>query len=155
MARELSAGGVVLRPGPGGVEVLLGEQTDWNSGESTVRLPKGHLEPGESTETAAVREVREETGRRATIRSALRDVHYSYENRRTGDRIEKTVVFFLMDDCGEDPSPRDDEMERVFWVPLDEARAQLSFESERSVIAEALERLGTAHEPQHSDRRSR
>src|SRR5688500_17848393 len=52
-----SAGGVVVRAHDGVPHVLLIRDPYQNWG-----LPKGHLEPGEDSQSAAVREVREETG---------------------------------------------------------------------------------------------
>ena len=100
---EVSAGGVVYRRRSGRIEILLGEQTDWNTRERTVRLPKGHREPGEALEAAALREVREETGRRATLTLRLEEVRYGYTNRRTGRAIHKRVVFYLMEDVDLSP----------------------------------------------------
>ena len=64
---ELSEGGVVTRrgvavPDGAGLEVLIADQLDGNTGQRTMRLPKGHLEPGETLEEAALREAHEEIG---------------------------------------------------------------------------------------------
>ena len=55
--RETSAGGVVYRLHDGHALFLLIRDSYQNWG-----FPKGHLESGERSEDAAVREVREETG---------------------------------------------------------------------------------------------
>ncbi len=57
-----SAGGVVIREADGYVLVLLRPGRLGPKGRPEVRLPKGHIEPGESPEQAALREVREEAG---------------------------------------------------------------------------------------------
>lgn len=130
-----------MRPdNPGGWHVLLGEQRDRNRDGVTVRLPKGHLDPGETAEDAAVREVLEETGYRAVIRLALSDVVYEYYEKRHQRVVSKRVHFFLMDDAG-DSGERDDEMTRVFWCEIGEAQQQLTFEAERSVVAQAIQIL--------------
>lgn len=140
----MSAGGVVVRPvegsDPARWSVLLGEQPDRNRGESTVRLPKGHLDPGETNEQAAVREVLEETGHHAVIRLALTDIVYEYYEKKTQRLISKRVHFYLMDDAG-DSGERDDEMSRVFWCDIESASDQLTFEAERTVVAQAIEVL--------------
>jgi 8-oxo-dGTP pyrophosphatase MutT (NUDIX family) len=57
-ARELSAGGVVVR----GEEIVVIVPTRRASdGSRVVALPKGHIDPGENALQAATREVREET----------------------------------------------------------------------------------------------
>ena len=63
------AGGVVVRDG----RVLLVHRArydDWS-------LPKGKLEPGETWEDAALREVREETGVRCALGEFLGSSHYA------------------------------------------------------------------------------
>jgi len=74
---EFSAGGVVVAEHDGRLEVALASRRT-RSGELAWGLPKGLVEPGEEPEAAAVREVREETGLEATIRSFLGDANYTY-----------------------------------------------------------------------------
>jgi 8-oxo-dGTP pyrophosphatase MutT (NUDIX family) len=134
---EVAAGGVVWRLGPSGPEVAIAEQRDRNRGDRTVRLPKGKAEIGESLEETAVREVREETGLGAEIVQPLREVRYRYFEAREGQHVDKRVHFYLMRHTGGVPAPRDGEMERVYWVPLERASRELTFETERAVVAEA------------------
>ena len=137
--RETSAGGVVIRRGARGIEVALGEQRDRLSGAATVRLPKGKPEPGESLEATALREVSEETGLSARIVEPLEAVHYVY--REGGREVEKTVHFFLMELVDAAVGGTDGELARVFWEPLADAEARLSFETERRALAGARARL--------------
>lgn len=138
---QQSAGGVLYRRQGQTVEVLIGHQRDWNTDEPTVRLPKGHVEPGETLEQAAVREVREETGRLAELGAVLEESAYEFTNRETGERIAKRVRYYLLEDRGAAPEPRDDEMLRVEWLPLDAAARALTFENERSVVRLAARAL--------------
>jgi len=141
----VAAGGVVFRRAGGRVVYLVGEQVDWRTHEHTVRLPKGHVDPGESLEVAALREVAEETGRLARIESPLGEHRYSFDApprpHRPGGRIHKRVVFFLMEDLGESGGPREEEMERVLWVHADEACRRLTFENEQAMIRRAQAHL--------------
>jgi 8-oxo-dGTP pyrophosphatase MutT (NUDIX family) len=129
-----SAGGVMIRHSPEGLEVLLASRRT-RRGELVWGLPKGLVEEGESSEEAALREVREETGHSGTIREPLGEVSYWFV--WDGERIRKTVHFFLMDDSGEPPGERDQEMEEVRWFPLAEAADIAGFKSEKQILRKA------------------
>jgi 8-oxo-dGTP pyrophosphatase MutT (NUDIX family) len=137
--REISAGGVVFRHYRGRLEVSVGEQRDRLTGDGRTRLPKGGVEAGETPEQAAVREVEEETGLVAKPVAPLETVDYTY--LEAGVQVSKQVHFFLMELVHEEPRPRDGELERVYWCPIDEAAVHLSFETERRVLRRARERL--------------
>jgi 8-oxo-dGTP pyrophosphatase MutT (NUDIX family) len=134
--RQVSAGGVLVREGPHGPEVLLASRRT-RRGDLVWGLPKGLVEEGESPEEAAVREVREETGHRGTVRAPLGDISYWFVWE--GTRIRKTVHFFLMDADDEPPGPRDREMEEVRWFALEEAADVAGFDSEKEVIQKATQ----------------
>lgn len=120
------------------LEVALGEQRDRLTGERGVRLPKGHLDPGETPEQAALREVAEETGLEARLVAPLGSVSYRY--REGAGEVDKHVHFFLMEWVGGEPAG-DGELDRVFWCPLESAERELRFATERAVLARARERL--------------
>jgi 8-oxo-dGTP pyrophosphatase MutT (NUDIX family) len=133
-SRQVSAGGVLLRPGPKGAEVLLAARRT-RRGEVVWGLPKGLVEKGESFEEAAVREVREETGFEGVITAPLGSVSYWFVWE--GTRISKTVHFFQMELTGGDAAFRDMEMEDVDWFPLATAADSVAFTSEREIIRKA------------------
>jgi len=138
---ELSAGGVVYRRTGHGVEYLVGEQIDWRTKARTVRLPKGHLDEGETLEQAALREVEEETGRIARVETLLGEHRYAFDapahHGRPSGHIEKRVVFYLMEDQGAHAGGRDEEMERILWLDAEAARTRLTFENEQALIHRA------------------
>lgn len=140
-----AAGGVVYRRGADGIEFLVGEQIDWRTHDRNLRLPKGHVDPDEDLEEAALREVAEETGRRARIDGLLGEHRYAFDapphKKRPGGHIEKRVVFFLMEDLGPADAPKDDEMERILWLGVEAARQGLTFANEQEMIRLAEERL--------------
>jgi 8-oxo-dGTP pyrophosphatase MutT (NUDIX family) len=108
-------------------------------GELAWGLAKGGIEAGESSEEAAVREVREETGIEAEIEASLGETRYFYVWEDV--RIRKTVHFFLMRATGGEPSDRDDEMEDVQWFPLERALKRAAYRGEREVLGRAAEIL--------------
>jgi len=137
--REVSAGGVVYRGTGEDIEVVLASRRT-RRGDLAWGLAKGGIEPGESREDAAVREVREETGLDATIEADLGDTKYIYVWEDV--RIRKRVHFFLMRHVGGDVDDRDDEMEEIRWFPLERALKRAAYRGEREVLARAAELLG-------------
>ncbi len=102
-------------------------------------LPKGGIEPAETPEEAALREVREETGLVGRIEDSLGDIRYAYV--WDGVRIRKRVHFFLVRATGGRLADHDEEMEDVRWFPLDRAMGVAAYEGEREVLRRAAERL--------------
>ena len=146
--RELSAGGLTWRrEGDGSVSVVLVRP----AGRKTWVLPKGHVEPGETVEAAARREVREESGLTVGKIQPLGEISYVYSAReRSGavlTRIFKRVHFFLMEHTGGDPAAHDSEIAEVAWMTLAQARLRASHESEQQLIAKAADMLGVSGEP--------
>jgi 8-oxo-dGTP pyrophosphatase MutT (NUDIX family) len=135
--REVSAGGVVVRDRSCVVIVPVRRAAD---GRKVLSLPKGHVDPGETPEDTAVREVREEAGVEATLREKLGDVRYFY--MRGGRRIAKVVSFYLLDYAAGEVEDHDTEVEVARWMPLAEAVRALTYRGERDMASRALERLG-------------
>jgi mutator protein MutT len=131
--QERSAGGVVVR----GEEALVIVPTRRGAnGQRVLGLPKGHVDPGETPEQAATREVREETGIEAELVEKLGDVRYFYQ--RGGRRIFKRVTFYLFAFRSGSTEDHDDEVEEVRWMGLAEAAQALSYDGEREMAARAL-----------------
>ncbi|MGH2721091.1 MAG: NUDIX hydrolase [Actinomycetota bacterium] len=128
-----AAGGVVLRGGgpqddPGGMEFAVVHRAkygDWS-------LPKGKLEPGESEEAGALREVAEETGLACRLVRRLDTVEY---RDRQGRR--KVVAYWLMEVAGGELRP-DHEIDRVAWVRVAEAPQHLSYPRDAAVVQRAF-----------------
>ena len=135
---EVSAGGVVYRDGEEGIELALAARRT-RRGELAWGLPKGMLEPDETEEQAAVREVLEETGLVAVVEHDLGDIRYFYVWE--GVRVRKRVRFFLMRATGGDVSNHDTEMEDVRWFSLQAARRRATYKGEREMIERAAGRL--------------
>ena len=128
---ERSAGGLVLKREDGVYYGLL-------IGRSTPRiwsLPKGHVEPNETIEVAAVREVREETAIDAAIIEKLSDIRYWFYSNKV--KHSKVVHFFLMRYVGGTPKPQAGEVDEAVWIPLDETLAVLTHLNERRLVGMA------------------
>ena len=140
--KEVSSGGVVFRNLRGRQVVALCRR--W--GGSAWCLPKGKIEPGETREEAALREVLEETGVRAGILSRLGEIRYRFRRERARGRraeISKRVTFYLMERIDGNISNHDDEVEEVRWFPIPEVLRRATFPSERTIIAKAAGILKT------------
>jgi 8-oxo-dGTP diphosphatase len=127
---QFSAGGLVLDDAG---NVLLIRARDLRN-RPVWTLPKGALAQGESSEQAALREVREETGYRCEVVRELDVVTYWFQ--REGDRIRKTVRWFLMRPV-EKAGEHDHEVDEVRWVPLLDADRLLRYDSDRRLVAGA------------------
>ena len=138
---ERSAGGVVYRGKGDGLEVALAARRT-RRGDLAWGLAKGQIEPDEDPAEAAVREVREETGLEAEIEDDLGEISYFFVWE--GERVRKSVRFYLMRATGGDVSRHDFEMEDVRWFPLGDALRTASFKTEREVLERAAERLRDA-----------
>jgi len=159
MEREFSAGGVVLRKMRGRWFLAVIEphmtrpkksagkpaKTETTS-PAVIALPKGMIDAGEKPEQTALREVEEETGVRAELIAKLADIKYVYV-RSWGNkaRVFKIVSFFLLQyrsgKLGNISPEMRVEVQRAFWIPLDDAASLLSYKGEREVIAAAQKYL--------------
>ncbi|MCY1021641.1 NUDIX hydrolase [Pyxidicoccus sp. MSG2] len=135
MPREASAGGVVIRESAGTWEVAVIRP----HGRPLWALPKGHVDPGESPEQTATREVHEETGLTVTLIAPLGEIRYVYQFR--GQRIFKRVHFFLFryqaGALGPLPGPRV-EVDEVRWVPVTQLVPLLGYKGEKAVASRAV-----------------
>ena len=102
-------------------------------------LPKGHVERGETTEQAAVREVAEETGIDGRITARLGSVDYTFTVE--GRRVHKRVHHYLMEAIGGELSDEDVEVTEVAWVPLQELDERLAYAGERRLVRKATDLL--------------
>jgi bis(5'-nucleosidyl)-tetraphosphatase len=132
---ELASGAVVVQRENGRVCLL------YHRAEARWALPKGHVDPGESLATTALREVREESGlSQVELVGEVADVHYRFYDAGRGVNVYKTSVYFLglTSETALTPEPI---FERAEWVDLDEATRRVPFETDRAVLTAASRRL--------------
>jgi 8-oxo-dGTP pyrophosphatase MutT (NUDIX family) len=119
----LAAGGLLVRDDGRVAVVHRPRYDDWS-------LPKGKLDPGESFETGALREVWEETGVRGRICGELDPVMYVDRKGR-----DKLVRWFRMDvaDDVEDFVPND-EVDELRWLTPAEALDLVDYPHDRALL---------------------
>ena len=125
-AEVKAAGGVVWRRGSEGVEVALVHRPrydDWS-------FPKGKLDPGESWEEAALREVEEEIGLRCRLGHELPPTAYADNRGRS-----KVVRYWMMEPLDGEFVPSG-EVDVMRWVGVDDARSLLTYDHDRELLRE-------------------
>ena len=135
---EVSAGGFVVSKSDSSLVALMARFN--RGGKLEWCIPKGHLEPGETSEQAAQREVFEETGLKADISKYLGEVNYTFNQK--GRNVSKVVHVYLMSHVSGELSMEHDpnhEASELAWVKLDELINRLSHSSEKRIAQKALE----------------
>jgi 8-oxo-dGTP pyrophosphatase MutT (NUDIX family) len=136
---QISAGGVAFRKRAGKLEVALisvGDANRW-------QLPKGVVDKGESTEDAAVREVREEAGIDTNVVDRIDKVEYWYFAKENGNRVRyhKYVYFYLLRYKSGDVAEHDDEVNEAQWFEIGEAVRRLAFATEKKIVQRAAQMI--------------
>ncbi|MFC1632123.1 NUDIX hydrolase [Candidatus Omnitrophota bacterium] len=131
--REFSAGGIVVRKKGRTLEVLLIKDAygHWS-------WPKGHIDQGESSKDAAIREIREEVGLSGlAILDKVGRINYFY--RLKGDLIFKTVFFFLAE-TGNDQKlkAQKSEIQAARWFKASLALKTLKYKGTKELLEKAI-----------------
>jgi 8-oxo-dGTP pyrophosphatase MutT (NUDIX family) len=139
---EVSSGGVVFRRSADGVEIcVVYDGRYWG-------FPKGLIEPGETPEVAALREIAEETGiapEVLVLTAALPLTEYVYRRRDSGALIFKRVHHFLVEaPAGTELHPDPAEIAEAVWLGFGEARRRLSFKNTYPTIDAARDLVADA-----------
>lgn len=115
-----AAGGVMVRDGAVAI-VHRPYRSDWS-------IPKGKLDPGESFEQAAVRELQEETGFAVELGDELPAVRYRDHHDRP-----KLVRYWLMR-VTDGEFAANDEVDELRWLAPDDAAELLTYDADRELV---------------------
>lgn len=138
-AKEISAGGVVYRNTEEGLEIQLIVDR-----YAKISLAKGKMEPGETIEETALREIQEETGMIGKIIEPVDVIKYTYEHSSLGT-VDKEVHYYLVEALSGDLQPQVEEIKGVAWYkPLEawEKQKQNGYDNNDKILKQALQKLG-------------
>lgn len=128
--KEISSGGVVVF---GNTILLLRKfNGDWV-------LPKGRVEDGESTRTAALREVYEESGVKGEIIKYLGKINYKYKNIKRDEIVLKTVHWYLMKSNSMESKPQKQEgFADAIFIHIDKVTGLVRYNDERKILNKCI-----------------
>ena len=130
--RIVAAGAVVTRAGKNEIEFLLifrKYRGDWT-------FPKGKVDPGEHLLTAAVREVREETGFAVSLGVPLPTQTYEV------DGLRKDSHYWVAQKLAGEFVPND-EVDEIAWLSFEQTKAKLTYKHDQEVLAAAANSIPT------------
>jgi len=130
MKMEKSCGGVVFTRRDDEILYVIIRHRGGHCG-----FPKGHMEPGETEQQTALREIREEVGLNVSLVSGFRTEEQYALPGKPGTM--KQVVYFLTEFDDQNPTPQPEEIARVYLLPLKEALRMLPFPEARRILTEA------------------
>lgn len=142
MKQDFACGGIVFKRIDDSIKVLLVKKLQFTSWD----LPKGHKEGDETDETAALREICEETGYK-NIKLKGEKVIVNYEVEKNSEKINKNVTFFISEHFGEEePNPNpdedsDEENREAKWVDINQAIELVTFVPFQNALKQAIEKF--------------
>lgn len=126
---ESSCGAVIFRKENTEVKYLLIR----NKRSAHWGFPKGHVEPGETNEETAIREVFEETGLNIKIvPDFVKKSEYTIQGK-----IEKSVSIFLAETEEIDYKIQEEEIEECGWFLYNDALKTLNYENDKIILNDA------------------
>jgi len=136
--RVYSAGGIILKKVKSRIKILVTQHSKHKGWE----FPKGHLEAGETSAQAALREVEEETGVRGEIIEKAGKCEYFYYD--SGEKVFKTVNYFFVKYLDEGEATTAFEVSDRIWLPIEGVEERLTFKSSKEMWRKAKERIEKA-----------
>ena len=137
MKWEKSCGGVVFTRENNTIRYLIIRHLGGHCG-----FPKGHMEPGESEQETAIREILEETGLTVSLIEDFRAADsYPLPNK---PGVWKEVVFFLAEFSGQTILIQPEEISDAYLVSYEEASALIPFPEAKRILTKAHHFLNKA-----------
>jgi len=130
----------VLRPGAGGLEVLVLRRAPGGRSPGSWETVHGHIEPGETPVQAALRELREETGLEPDRLYNLSRVEAFYRHQTNEIVLIPVFVGVVGGRAGVRHSAEHD---RAEWLEARAAAARFSWPRERRALDDVLSILGS------------
>ncbi len=129
MQYEKSCGAIIYRKFHGNTELLLIKHA--NGGHWS--FPKGHVEPNETEEETAKREILEETGLEVVLDTSFREV-VTYSPKKD---TRKDVIYFLAKAVTYNYIPQIEEISQIKWVEISRAHNILSYDNDKQLVTKA------------------
>jgi 8-oxo-dGTP pyrophosphatase MutT (NUDIX family) len=123
------AGGIVFQPKEGKIYYLIVRS---KPDPALWVIPKGHIEPGERPEDAAIREIREEAGVFTQVSATLGTLNFTYR----GKEIE--TILYLLEFLGE---TQPQEERECHWGLYEETWELLTIPDTKEMLSRAREIL--------------
>jgi 8-oxo-dGTP pyrophosphatase MutT (NUDIX family) len=134
MKFQFSAGGIVFKKSDDKIFILVSQHSQHHGWVFPKGLIGDHIKDEGKKETA-LREVKEETGILGKIIKPLNPIEYWFI--LDGEKIKKTVYYFIMEYVLGDTDDHDFEMENVEWLEKEKVQERLTYESDKQVWQEA------------------
>ena len=134
MSYEYSCGAVVFTRAGGGIRYVI-----IRSLEGVYGFPKGHMEPGETEEQTALREIREEVGLSVRLIPGFRTVEEHPLPKKPG--VIKRVTYFIAEYENQTITPQPEELMGAELMEYEEAMGAFQYENNKAILREAREFL--------------
>jgi len=100
-------------------------------------FPKGHIDPGETKQQTAHRELLEETGLRAILKPGFEtNISYIFSNKEQ-QKVQKTVYFFIGELKENKKVVLSHEHKDFLWLPFDSALEKLTYHNSKEILRKA------------------
>lgn len=138
VVKEPTAGGVIFRRSTDkkDIEFLLIQDA-----KNRWTIPKGHIEPGETSKQTTEREITEETGlQEMKVMNWLGKINFRY--RRASSLVLMTTEIFLVEARGDtDAIKPEDWMNGIKWLKSSDALEKIEYEDIGKLMLIALKKI--------------